>query len=309
MKNNAKLGNGHKQNLNSVFESTVTEFIKLWKNGQEAALNANCKNGRAWLNLSTYLGYYGHDENESLFPEDVPKRFKTKSSPSKLRRNKERAKIYKEKKRQEATTKSVSHLETNQSKVSSHFGVVDSNSDLLQISKNCENVCHDLTVTESTIVNHNGSISGNFNNADVSDKLDNVELSVNEVIQQISSTPAPEKAKETSWLSNPDSPQTIPNSETNQPMINNLIQIEKDRYMQERRPLMINLWNEKLLQQDTEWRIKCEDSPIILDPYCVEFFRQAKMEMNDDELFNSWFEDQKRNEQYEFHNIYRRLKL
>ena len=87
MKNNAKLGNGHNQNLNSVFESTVTEFIKLWKNGQEAALNANCKNGRAWLNLSTYLGYYGHDENESLFPEDVPKRFKTNSSPSKLRRD------------------------------------------------------------------------------------------------------------------------------------------------------------------------------------------------------------------------------
>ena len=293
MKNNAKLGNGHKQNLNSVFESTVTEFIKLWKNGQEAALNANCKNGRAWLNLSTYLGYYGHDENESLIPEDIPKRFETKSSPSKLRRNKERAKIYKEKKRQEATTKSVSHLETNQSKVSSHFGVVDSNSDLLQISKNCENVCHDSTVTESTIVNHNGFISSNFNNADVSDKLDNVELSVNKVIQQSSSTPAPVKAKETS--SYPEGPKTIPNS--------------KDRYKQERRPLMINHWNKKLLLKDAEWRIRCKHSPVTLDPYCVEFFGQAKMEMNDDELFNSWFEDQKRNEQYEFHHNYQRLNL
>ena len=181
MKNSAKLGHGHNQNLNSVFESTVTEFIKLWKNGREAALNANCKNGRAWLNLSTYLGYYGNDESESFFPEETPKRSKSKSSPSKLRRNKERAKIYKEKKRQEANIKSLSHLETNQSKVSSHFEVVDSSSDLLQINKNCENVCHDSTITESTVVNNNGSFSGNFNNADadadVSDKHDNIGLS------------------------------------------------------------------------------------------------------------------------------------
>ena len=76
--------------------NTVTEFLKLWKSGRESVLNANCKNGRAWLNLSTYLGYHDSDNIESLIPEEIPKRFKSKSSPSKLRRNKEQAKMYKE---------------------------------------------------------------------------------------------------------------------------------------------------------------------------------------------------------------------
>ena len=90
MKTSAKLGHGQNKNLNLVFDSTVTEFIKLWKNGQEAVLNANCKNGRAWLNLSTYLGYFGIDENETQFSEAIPKRSKSRSSPSKIRRNKEK---------------------------------------------------------------------------------------------------------------------------------------------------------------------------------------------------------------------------
>ena len=34
---------------------TWNEFVKLWKNGQDAAFNANCRNGRAWLNFSTLL--------------------------------------------------------------------------------------------------------------------------------------------------------------------------------------------------------------------------------------------------------------
>ena len=74
MKTCEKLEHGQQQNSNSVFDSTLTEFMKLWKSRQEAALNVNCKNGRAWLNLSTYLGYFG---NDSWPLEDIPKRSKT----------------------------------------------------------------------------------------------------------------------------------------------------------------------------------------------------------------------------------------
>ena len=74
MKTTGKLEHGQQQNSNSVFDSTLQEFMKLWKSGQEAALNVNCKNGRAWLNLSTYLGYFG---NDSWPLEDIPKRSKT----------------------------------------------------------------------------------------------------------------------------------------------------------------------------------------------------------------------------------------
>ena len=48
----------HCRQFKPVFENHTKEFVKLWKSGQEATLNINCKNGRAWINLSTYLGYY-----------------------------------------------------------------------------------------------------------------------------------------------------------------------------------------------------------------------------------------------------------
>ena len=116
-----------------------------------------------------------------------------------------------------------------------------------------------------------------------------------------------------SWQLNPDSPSTIPNDETKRNSmldhLDNLIQNEKDHFEQECRPLIINLWNKKLQEQDIKWRIRCENDPVVLDPHCVDFFRQVKKEMDDDELFNLRFEDQKRNEKYEFHDIYRRLNL
>ena len=70
---------------------TWNEFVKLWKNGQDAAFNANCKNGRAWLNLSTYLGYNENQnsnenamEDETFITEVTPNPKRSRSSPSKL---------------------------------------------------------------------------------------------------------------------------------------------------------------------------------------------------------------------------------
>ena len=57
----------HCRQFKPVFENHTKEFVKLWKSGQEATLNINCKNGRAWINLSTYLGYYGSDLKDETF--------------------------------------------------------------------------------------------------------------------------------------------------------------------------------------------------------------------------------------------------
>ena len=92
-------------------------------------------------------------------------------------------------------------IEANQSNViSSHQELVDSRSDLLQINKNCENVCHDYNADDSTNVNDNGSYSCNDKKASNSDKLD-FELPENQVIQQITST--------TEKIKDPCSPHTI----------------------------------------------------------------------------------------------------
>ena len=186
---------------------------------------------------------------------------------------------------------------------------MDPNSDLLQIDKNCENVNHDSSVTKSTVINHNGSFSSNCNNADVSDKLDNFELSEDLVTQQSLSTL--EQTEETpvidpniphtpveinempwfNWIFHPDSPNTVP--------------LEKEEVKRK----TIYLWNEIIKEQDAKWMRRCKEGPVMLEPYCVDFFRQVKMKMNDDELFNSWFEDQKRNNQHECHAVYGRLIL
>ena len=79
----------------TIFD-TWTVFVKLWKNGQDAAFNANCKNGRAWLNLSTYLGYHENAMEDSTFTEETPNPKRSKSSPSKQRRNRERAMAFRE---------------------------------------------------------------------------------------------------------------------------------------------------------------------------------------------------------------------
>ena len=102
----------HCRQFKPVFENHTKEFVKLWKSGQEATLNINCKNGRAWINLSTYLGYYKCNfKDDTFIPEDIPKRSKSKSSTSKLCRNKMRAAAYTEKKMQEMTA-IVNNLES-----------------------------------------------------------------------------------------------------------------------------------------------------------------------------------------------------
>ena len=115
----------HCRQFKPVFENHTKEFVKLWKSGQEATLNINCKNGRAWINLSTYLGYYKSNfKDDTFIPEDIPKRSKSKSSTSKLCRNKMRAAAYTEKKMQEMTA-IVNNLESRSGN-SGLFDAVDS---------------------------------------------------------------------------------------------------------------------------------------------------------------------------------------
>ena len=129
----------------------------------------NCKNGRAWLNISTYLGFHEKDLNgESSFPEEIIKPKKSRSSPSKIRQNRERAAAFREKKRQETQVNGCGQ-----------FCSMDSSADILQIDTKSENA------DESTSVNYDDSdtISSNVKDIGASDNLI-CELSEDQIIQQ-----------------------------------------------------------------------------------------------------------------------------
>ena len=48
---------GLRQFQNEVFESMTNQFMELWKRGHTASFNINCRNGEAWMKISSYLGY------------------------------------------------------------------------------------------------------------------------------------------------------------------------------------------------------------------------------------------------------------
>ena len=177
---------------------TWNEFVKLWKNGQDAVFNANCKNGRAWLNLSTYLGYNENQnsnenamEDETFITEVTPNPKRSRSSPSKLRRNKERAAAYREKKRQKSSEKasSGSHFENTDlltetlNTNSSHLEAVDSSADF-QTTK--ENVNHHDRANETISDFHNGVFSSTMKNGNDESRGKDLEV---QIVQQNSSTP------------------------------------------------------------------------------------------------------------------------
>ena len=112
MKTNVELESSHHDDFVS---DTFTKFMELWKNGKEAALNINCKDGKAWIQISCFLGY---QRNAKFFSPGNPKR--TKPSPSKLRRNRERAENFRLKKRQEVSRLEQSNLSKSNA---SHFEV------------------------------------------------------------------------------------------------------------------------------------------------------------------------------------------
>ena len=68
----------------SVFEQ-VNKFLQFWSNGQKASFKIECENGEAVMNMSVCL----------------KSSRKTRNSPSKIKRNKVRAEIYRKKKQLE----------------------------------------------------------------------------------------------------------------------------------------------------------------------------------------------------------------
>ena len=86
----------------SVFEQ-VNKFVQYWNSGQKASFNIECENGEAVMNMSVSLR-----SNR-----------KTRHSPSKIKRNKLRAEIYRKKKQLENRT--------CEKQVNEQFGVDDEN--------------------------------------------------------------------------------------------------------------------------------------------------------------------------------------
>ena len=94
---------GLRQFQNEVFESMTNQFMELWKRGHTASFNINCRNGEAWMNISSYLGYQdfvNHSQPENSKSKSAKR---SKGSPSKLRRSKKRLESFLEKKRLESS--------------------------------------------------------------------------------------------------------------------------------------------------------------------------------------------------------------
>ena len=93
------------------------------------------------MNISTYLGFNEKDLNgEASFSEEIVKPKKSRSSPSNIRRNRERAATFREKKRQGTQVSGCCQ-----------FGSMNSSDELLQINTKSENA------DENSSVNHDDS--------------------------------------------------------------------------------------------------------------------------------------------------------
>ena len=150
MKPNVELEASHHDDFAS---DAFTKFIELWKNGKEAALNINCRNGKAWIQISCFLGY--QNDAKSFTPGNSKL---TKPSPSKLRRNKERAENFRLKKRQEASRLEQSKLSKSNTSNASHFEVEIPNTSL-------ESQQIDLKdLDETTVVRHSKPSLETFQN-------------------------------------------------------------------------------------------------------------------------------------------------
>ena len=100
-----KLGDFDLQQDESFAVDSVTKlFLQLWRKEKQATLSLECKDGRASVNLSVSLGTSTREKMNSMPSSPVPpssRKSRTRSSPSKLRRNRARAQEYHEKKRSE----------------------------------------------------------------------------------------------------------------------------------------------------------------------------------------------------------------
>ena len=102
--NASKTEDFHYQPINCVFDS-LTKFVGIWKDGSSANFNMNCKDGRAWMNFSVCLGRLDtlsrQSKDEFQFSPGQQTGSGTRLTPSKQRRNRERAKAFKLKKNSE----------------------------------------------------------------------------------------------------------------------------------------------------------------------------------------------------------------
>ena len=106
---------GRDQKEDLVFD-TFTRCIQLWNNGHQASFSIECKDGEAMMKFSAFLG---SQENRNFVPTSpvttVPTSpRKSRSSPSKRRRNRERASAHQERKRLEFE---AIHLRETNSKI------------------------------------------------------------------------------------------------------------------------------------------------------------------------------------------------
>ena len=118
----------HNRYQNDVIETMTNKFMELWKSGHSASYNINCRNGEAWLNFSTYLGYQESDNHSSFENRETKSPKRPRSSPSKLKRNKRRLEAFQEKKRLDASQQSHSQT-SNFSKEKSEKSLTNSRMD------------------------------------------------------------------------------------------------------------------------------------------------------------------------------------
>ena len=52
--------------------STLNEFVKLWGSGNQANFEIECKNGQAWVKLSSFLGHPSDRHFVPHFHQQVP---------------------------------------------------------------------------------------------------------------------------------------------------------------------------------------------------------------------------------------------
>ena len=136
---------GHYQHQDLVFDS-LTKFMEFWKDGREAVFNVNCRDGKAWMSISTFLGYQDGEKENSFANRSSTMRSRPRVSPSKQRRNHKRAAAHREKKRQGTESSRLA-------KESEHTAVINSENETIVTNMESTDIIEDVSSTPVSVYN------------------------------------------------------------------------------------------------------------------------------------------------------------
>ena len=278
----SKMGRFRNHQKGEVFDEAIETFFKFWKDGRPALLNFNTHDGRAWINFSGFLGIYNEQKEKSSIYRTKSPRSKASPSPSKIKRNKERAEAFREKKRKEATGPNNFSEESNSSCLKLSKTVSTSNT-LADASRTSE-------VSFANSSSFQNSINSENDDADVTKSDDTQsyleELFDKQVIEVEEANDVPSTVNQNVEVgNNPQIEDKDSSSEETPKVLENKATSVHTAYTE----ADFAFWERKVEAQIVIWNKEGIESEDFLSLQ-IQFLRKVREEMWDSKLFDDWID-------------------